>query len=158
MISPQLVEDGVHERAELADLAGRAGERAVEHVEDAADEDDDAADDPQPGRRARTAPTTVIANPMRVSPFGRQAEPAHPERDRLEDLLDPAAGFVRDGHRTQLGDAEDRALARGELAERLLAQAADRLAAAPARLDDAGGAEAAEVPRHERLATARHGR
>ena len=34
------------------------------------------ADEPQLGRGAATAPTTVIAKPMRVSPFGRQAEAA----------------------------------------------------------------------------------
>ena len=62
-----------------------------------------------------TAPTTVIAKPMSVRPFGVRPSAAHRERDRLEDLLDPAAGFVRDGHRRSARHAQDGALARGEL-------------------------------------------
>jgi hypothetical protein len=48
-------------------------------------------------------------------------------------------------------DAEYRALAGGELGECLLAEAADRLSAAAACLDDAGGPQPTDVPRHERL-------
>ena len=48
-------------------------------------------------------------------------------------------------------DAEDLALAIGEPRECLGAKTAERLAAAPARLDETGGPEAADVPAHERL-------
>ncbi len=88
---------------------------------------------------------------MSVSPFGVRPSRPIAERDRLEDLLDAAAGFVRDRHRRQLGEAQDRALTGRELGEGLLAQAADGLAALAPRLDDAGSPEATEVPRHERL-------
>jgi hypothetical protein len=47
--------------------------------------------------------------------------------------------------------AQDRALTLSELAERFLAQPADRLASLAPRLDDAGRAKATEVPRHEWL-------
>ena len=143
------VEHGVHERAERADLAGRPGERAVEHVEGAADEDDDAADEPELGSEQRRAddgdPEADERQPVGVRPrrpipsaIGSKTFLIRP-RDSFEIVIGSA------------GHAEDRALARGEFGERLLAQAADRLAAVPARLDHAGGAEAAEVPRHERL-------
>ena len=92
----------------------------------------------------------MIANPISVSAFG--VRPIRPiasaigskiflirPRDSFEIVIGPAR------------DAEDGALAGRELGERLLAQAADRLAALAAGLDDARGAEAAEVPRHERL-------
>ena len=68
------IEDGVHERAELADLARRPGERAVEHVEDAAEEDDDAADEPELGRPA-TGTDDRDAEADERQPVGRQAEP-----------------------------------------------------------------------------------
>jgi hypothetical protein len=49
------------------------------------------------------------------------------------------------------GHAEDRALAGGELTERLFAQTADRLATLAPRLDDTGRAETTEMPRDEWL-------
>src|SRR6185295_17217780 len=49
-------------------------------------------------------------------------------------------------------EAEDRALACGDLAECLGTEGADRLAADAARLDQAGDAESLEVMAHERLA------
>jgi hypothetical protein len=48
-------------------------------------------------------------------------------------------------------DAKDRALSRGELGERLLAQSADRLTPLSSGLDDSGGPQATEMPRNERL-------
>ena len=90
---------------------------------------------------------------MRVSPFGVSPEPAHRERDRLEDPLDAGAGFVGDRHRRRPAarEAEDGALALGDLAERLRAEAADRLAADPSGLDEPGRAQALEVMADERL-------
>ena len=68
-------------------LARRAGEGPVEHVEDPTKEDDDAADQPllvdqQPG------PDDGDAETDEGQGIGREAEPAHPEGDRLEHLLD----------------------------------------------------------------------
>src|SRR5204863_371007 len=53
--------------------------------------------------------------------------------------------------------AQDGALPRGELGERLPAQSAHRLAALATRLDDARRAEPAEMPRHQRLRQAHVG-
>ena len=92
---------------------------------------------------------------------GRQADAAHAERDRLEDLLDAGAGsleivivegLARDA------EAEDGALALGDLTEGLGTEAADRLAADAPALDQPGRAEALEVVADERLATGRRAR
>jgi hypothetical protein len=70
----------------------------VEHVEDAPDEDHDAADDPRL-RAGQDRPDGGDRESDQRQPIGCQADPAHGERDRLEDLLDGPTGFVRDGHR-----------------------------------------------------------
>ena len=113
----ELVEGRVHERAELAGLAGRAGQRAVEHVEDAADEDDEAADDPGLQRRRGWRPTVVIAKPMSVSPFG--VRPMRPMASAIGSkifLMRRRGIRWRWSSASAAADAEDGALARGELA------------------------------------------
>jgi len=92
------VEDRVHEGSERADLAGGPGERAIEHVEDATKQDHEAADEPQSlGHQDRADDRD--AEPDQGERIRRETEAAHPERDRLEDLLDPRPRVVGDGHR-----------------------------------------------------------
>src|SRR6188508_3193952 len=93
----------------------------------------------------RIAPTVVIANPISVSPFG--VRPIRPMASAIGSKIFLMA--PRDSFEMVIGSArhaQDRALARCELTERFLPQAADRLAALAPRLDDAGGAEATEMP------------
>src|SRR4029450_6018650 len=85
----------------------------------------------------RTEPTAVIAKPIRVSAFG--VRPSRPIARAIGSkicLMRPRDSFEMVIRST--GDAEDGALAGGELRERLLAQAADRLATLAAGLDDTG--------------------
>ena len=95
------------------------------------------------------APTPVMMKPMTVSPSG--VSPRRPiaraigskifliwPRDSLE--------IVMSACHPQYG-----ALSLGELVERLRSEAADRFAAVPAGLDDAGASKPADVPRHEWL-------
>jgi hypothetical protein len=124
---------------------------AVEHVEDAARRKTTVPPMTHACAPVRIAPTVVIANPISVSPLGVRPMPAHGERDRLEDLLDGAAGFVRDGHRLSPPRPGSRAHGPAKLTETLLAQAADRLAALAPRLRRLLRARrTTEMPRHER--------
>src|SRR4051812_26521420 len=101
-----------------------------------------------PARSA--APTTVIAKPTRVSPSGVRPRRPIPsaigsktflivDRDSFEIVMCSA------------GDPEDCPFAGVELVEGCGPQAADRLAPDPARLDDTGRSETAQMPGHERL-------
>src|SRR6478752_19026 len=95
-------------------------------------------------------PTTVIAKPMRVSPFG--VSPRRPMPRAIGSKI--ALMRERDSFEMDIGlayEPEGGALTGGELLERLLAQPADRLASLAAGLHDAGRPEAGEVPRDERL-------
>ena len=109
----------------------------------------------------RTAPTTVIANPMRVSAFGRQARAGpSPSAIGSKTFLIAAAGVVGDRHRSAGQLAKPR-MARSRAANSAKASSRRRQTVSRpwrARLDDAGGAQPAEVPRDERLGQARRGR
>ena len=77
-------------------------------------------------RPTRIAPAAVIANPMSVSASG--VRPARP----MARAMGSKIALMRDRdslEMRQLGDPQDLALARGDLAERLRAERADRLAA-----------------------------
>ena len=98
----------------------------------------------------RTAPTTVIANPIRVSASGVRPSRPMAERDRLEGLLDPRPGVVRDRH----GHPANPRMARSRAANSANASAASRqMVSRPfrRRLDHACGAQAADMPRDQRL-------
>src|SRR4051794_11755237 len=101
------------------------------------------------------APRIEIPKPMRVSPFGvRPALPMPSAMGSKTFLMRPRDSFEMVTGLPLARETEDGALARGELFECFLPQAADRLAAVAARLDHARGAEPAEMPGHERLAQA----
>src|SRR4051794_38056146 len=101
------------------------------------------------------APRIEIPKPMRVSPFGvRPALPMPSAMGSNTFLMRPRDSFEMVTGLPLARETEDGALARGELFECFLAQAADRLASVAACLDHAGGAEPAEMPGHERLAQA----
>src|SRR4249919_3107989 len=101
------------------------------------------------------APTTEIPKPMSVSPFGvRPTRPIASAMGSKTFLIRPRDSLEMVTGLPLARETEDGALAGGELFERLPTQAADRLAALATRLDHAGRAEAAEVPRYERLAQA----
>ena len=128
----------------------------------------------QAWRPTRIAPRTVIPKPIRVSPFG--VSPSRPKkratgspsfltRVRVSGLTSepPPVGFVggHDGRLVGLrhdppgaAETEQRALPGERLVEGLPAEAAQRLAAAPAGGHDARRAELAEVPADERLGQA----
>ena len=118
----------------------------------------------------RTAPTMVMPKPIRVRPFG--VSPSRPKnratgspsfltRVRVSGLTSepPPVGFVavmrparrRSAAVRRAAEAEQGALAGQRLVEGVRAEAAQRLAAAPAGGHDARGAELAEVPADERL-------
>jgi hypothetical protein len=96
-IAPQEKPPSAQPGAEGADLAGRPGERAIEHVEGAPEEDDDPAH--QPGLEGeQDAADDRDPEADEGQAVRGETETAHRERDRLEDLLDAAAGLVRDRH------------------------------------------------------------
>ena len=109
------IEDRVHERAEPARIAGGARERAVEHVEDATEQDDKPPRQPELLRNEGSPDDRDPKTDQRQG-IRRQAEPAHSEGDRLEDLLHPGSGVVRNRHRLA-GEAEHGALPCRELGE-----------------------------------------
>src|SRR4029079_6672788 len=101
------------------------------------------------------APTIEIPKPMSVSPFGvRPTRPIASAMGSKTFLIRPRDSFEIVTGLPLARETEHGALAGGDLLECLPAQAADRLAALAPGLDHAGRAEAAEVPRHERLAGA----
>src|SRR3954447_25084232 len=99
----------------------------------------------------RAAPATEIPKPISVSPFG--VSPALPMPSAMGSktfLIRPRDSFEMVTWLPLARETEDGALARGELFERLFAQATDRLATMTARLDHPGGTKASEMPRYER--------
>ena len=97
-------------------------------------------------RPRRSRRSTVIPKPIRVSAFGRQAEPAEGQGDRLEDRADAGPGL--DSVRCVIApaSAQDRALARGDLAEGLGAEACRSSRGRPGGSRRARPRGAAEVP------------
>src|SRR4029079_69846 len=109
------------------------------------------------------APAIEMPKPMRVRPLGvRPARPIARATGSKTFLIRPRDSLEMVTSSTC--HAQDGAFAGRELLERLLAQAADRLAALPAGHHDTGRPETTQMPRHERLAEAdvgdelRHGR
>ena len=150
------VEDGVQERAQLRGPAGGPGKGAVEHVEGPEHEHEDPAES-HAWTAARIAATQVPANPIRVRAFG--VRPTRPmasatgvamPRTRSRRLGVTTLTMRRSGP-AAVGQAEDLPLAVEERLEGGRQEPADRLAADPPGLDEAGGAEATDVPRDERL-------
>jgi hypothetical protein len=93
----QTIEDAVHECAEPGDPPRRPGERPVQHVEDAAGEDDKPAGQPELEGQ-EDGPDRGDAEPDEGESVRRQPQPAERERDRLAELLDPAARVVGGRH------------------------------------------------------------
>ena len=140
-------------------LAGRPREGAVEQVEDAAEDDEDAGEDPGLGGRDDRGDDRDPEADQRQRVRG-QAEPAEREGDRRRDAADAGARSRADDERSRggllaaggAGEAEDGGLA----ARRTPSKASGRrrqTVSRPTRrvVDEARGAEPAEVPRDERL-------
>ena len=99
------------------------------------------------------APAIEIPKPISVSPFG--VRPTRP----IASAIGSKTFLIRPRDSLEMVicspcHAKDGAFAGGELLERFLAEAADRLAALPPGHHDAGRSEATQMPRHERLAEA----